>query len=156
MNSKLLVKLVRELVKNEVQRALPIVVESVHNSLLSELKNTNTSRNKPTPSVDTSGTRFSKNDEINSILQETLRSYSPAQDDSDDTIVLTTSDFAGIQGTSPDMIRQTFASRFQSAMPDVPHPATASRGGLGATTGVPSIDSALNRDYSQLVQRFKR
>lgn len=149
MDTKLLVKLVREVVRSEIKKAIPVVVDSVYDTIINETRSQNQHR-EPKKQLK-QGVQLSKNPVINNILNETMRDYtpSPVQYDTDDSFVLTTRDFGDLAGTTPDMIKSTLASKM-----GLSH--QSKNTGLGIQTGNESLDAAFNRDYSQLVQRFKR
>jgi hypothetical protein len=111
--------------------------------------------------------QFTKNATINEILNQTqpftaeerkgtqgvksvLDKFQPVNEGMDKTVSF------GTQGAQVgvDGLRASMASQMgYGDMGGVTH---TTRSGLGVQTGVSHLDKALNRDYSQLVKRFKK
>jgi hypothetical protein len=88
---------------------------------------------------------FSKNPMINQILNETA--MAPATGDSGfRTMNFGQDDMGSIVGRTAMAEKMGYGDLAKGPSPS----------GLGVQTGVPELDKALNRDYSELVKRFKK
>jgi hypothetical protein len=88
---------------------------------------------------------FSKNPMINQILNET-RGGIPQGDGGFRTMNFGQSDMGSIVGRTAIADKMGYGDLARGPQPT----------GLGVNTGVAEIDKALNRDYSELVKRFKK
>jgi hypothetical protein len=165
MNTDKLLKAIQILIKEELKEQLPALIkESVQKEvkrLLSEgkqpvqPKNTGLSMAKAMledepiqESVQTkqavSTKQFSKNPMINQILNETA--MAPATGDGGfRTMNFGQGDMGSIVGRTAIAEKMGYGDLAKGPSPT----------GLGVNTGVPELDKALNRDYSELVKRFK-
>ena len=89
--------------------------------------------------------QFSKNPMINQILNET-RGGIPQGDGGFRTMNFGQGDMGSIVGKSAIAEKMGYGDLAKGPSPT----------GLGVNTGVAEIDKALNRDYSELVKRFKK
>ena len=89
--------------------------------------------------------QFSKNPMINQILNETA--MTPATGDGG----FRTMNFG--QGDMGSIVGRTAIAEKMGYGDLAKGPSST---GLGVNTGVPELDKALNRDYSELVKRFKK
>lgn len=166
MNTDKLLKAIQILIKEELKEQLPALIkESVQKEvkrLLSEgkqpvqPKNTGLSMAKAMledepiqESVQTkqavSTKQFSKNPMINQILNETA--MAPATGDGGfRTMNFGQGDMGSIVGRTAIAEKMGYGDLAKGPSPT----------GLGVNTGVPELDKALNRDYSELVKRFKK
>jgi hypothetical protein len=157
MNTEKLVQAIQILVKEEIKQQLPGIIKEAVKSEMKKLlaeqkqpKNTGLSMAKAilgddTPNVvETKSKEFSKNPMINQILNETRAAVS--NDGGFRTMSFGQSDMGSIVGRTAiaeKMGYGEFAGGGQKT-------------GLGVQTGNESLDKALNRDYSELVKRFKK
>jgi len=157
MNTEKLVQAIQILVKEEIKQQLPGIIKEAVKSEMKKLlaeqkqpKNTGLSMAKAilgddTPNVvETKSKEFSKNPLINQILNETRAAVS--NDGGFRTMSFGQSDMGSIVGRTAiaeKMGYGEFAGGGQKT-------------GLGVQTGNESLDKALNRDYSELVKRFKK
>lgn len=89
--------------------------------------------------------QFSKNPMINQILNETA--MAPATGDAGfRTMNFGQGDMGSIVGRTAIAEKMGYGDLAKGPSPT----------GLGMNTGVPELDKALNRDYSELVKRFKK
>jgi hypothetical protein len=89
--------------------------------------------------------QFSKNPMINQILNETA--MAPATGDGGfRTMNFGQGDMGSIVGRTAMAEKMGYGDLAKGPSPT----------GLGVNTGVPELDKALNRDYSELVKRFKK
>jgi len=88
---------------------------------------------------------YTKNPMINQILNETKAGLS--NDEGYRTMTFGTNDMGSIVGRTA-MAEKMGYGEFAGGGPQ--------KTGLGVQTGVVGLDNALNRDYSELVKRFKR
>ena len=165
MNTDKLLKAIQILIKEELKEQLPALIkESVQKEvkrLLSEgkqpvqPKNTGLSMAKAmmedepiTESVQQKHAphkQFSKNPMINQILNETA--MAPATGDGGfRTMNFGQGDMGSIVGRTAIAEKMGYGDLAKGPSPT----------GLGVQTGVPELDKALNRDYSELVKRFKK
>jgi hypothetical protein len=89
--------------------------------------------------------QYSKNPMINQILNET-RGGIPQGDGGFRTMNFGQGDMGSILGKNAIAEKMGYGEMAKGPQPT----------GLGANTGVAEIDKALNRDYSELVKRFKK
>jgi len=89
--------------------------------------------------------QYSKNPMINQILNET-RGGIPQGDGGFRTMNFGQGDMGSIVGKSAIAEKMGYSEMAKGPQPT----------GLGVNTGVAEIDKALNRDYSELVKRFKK
>ena len=89
--------------------------------------------------------QFSKNPMINQILNET-RGGIPQGDGGFRTMNFGQGDMGSIVGKTAIAEKMGYGEMAKGPQPT----------GLGVQTGVPELDKALNRDYSELVKRFKK
>jgi hypothetical protein len=89
--------------------------------------------------------QFSKNPMINQILNET-RGGIPQGDGGFRTMNFGQGDMGSIVGKTAIAQKMGYGDMAKGPSPT----------GLGVNTGVAEIDKALNRDYSELVKRFKK
>jgi hypothetical protein len=89
--------------------------------------------------------QYSKNPMINQILNET-RGGIPQGDGGFRTMNFGQGDIGSIVGKSAIAEKMGYGEMAKGPQPT----------GLGVNTGVAEIDKALNRDYSELVKRFKK
>lgn len=165
MNTDKLLKAIQILIKEELKEQLPALIkESVQKEvkrLLSEgkqpvqPKNTGLSMAKAMMEDETivesvaskvvSTKQFSKNPMINQILNETA--MAPATGDGGfRTMNFGQGDMGSIVGRTAIAEKMGYGDLAKGPSPT----------GLGVQTGVPELDKALNRDYSELVKRFKK
>jgi hypothetical protein len=97
-------------------------------------------QSKPTPTK-----QYSKNPMINQILNET-RGGIPQGDGGFRTMNFGQGDMGSIVGKTAIAEKMGYGEMAKGPQPT----------GLGVNTGVAEIDKALNRDYSELVKRFKK
>jgi hypothetical protein len=89
--------------------------------------------------------QYSKNPMINQILNET-RGGIPQGDGGFRTMNFGQGDMGSIVGKNAMAEKMGYGEMAKGPQPT----------GLGVNTGVAEIDKALNRDYSELVKRFKK
>ena len=89
--------------------------------------------------------QYSKNPMINQILNET-RGGIPQGDGGFRTMNFGQGDMGSIVGGTIMAEKMGYGDMAKGPQPT----------GLGVQTGVPELDKALNRDYSELVKRFKK
>jgi hypothetical protein len=164
MDTDKLLKAIQILIKEELKEQLPALIkESVQKEvkrLLSEgkkpvQKNTGLSMAKAMMEDETivesieqkvvPQKQFSKNPMINQILNET-RGGIPQGDGGFRTMNFGQGDMGSIAGRTAVADKMGYGDMAKGPSPT----------GLGVNTGVPELDKALNRDYSELVKRFKK
>jgi hypothetical protein len=165
MDTDKLLKAIQILIKEELKEQLPALIkESVQKEvkrLLSEgkqpvqPKNTGLSMAKAMmedePIVESiqqkevSTKQYSKNPMINQILNETKGGI-PQGDGGFRTMNFGQGDMGSIVGKTALAEKMGYGEMAKGPQPT----------GLGVNTGVAEIDKALNRDYSELVKRFKK
>ena len=165
MDTDKLLKAIQILIKEELNEQLPALIkESVQKEvkrLLSEgkkpvqPKNTGLSMAKAMMEDETivesieqtvvPQKQFSKNPIINQILNETKGGI-PQGDGGFRTMNFGQGDMGSIVGKSAIAEKMGYGDLAKGPSPT----------GLGVNTGVAEIDKALNRDYSELVKRFKK
>ena len=95
--------------------------------------------------TEVSAKQYSKNPIINQILKET-RGGIPQGDGGFRTMNFGQGDIGSIAGRTAVADKMGYGDMAKGPSPT----------GLGVNTGVAEIDKALNRDYSELVKRFKK
>ncbi len=157
MNTDKLLEAIQILVKEEVKKQLPIIIKEVVKSELKKVlteqkqpKNTGLSMAKAILGEETTKVaqpkpkEFSKNPMINQILNETR------------TAVSTDAGFRTMSFGQSDMGSIVGRTAIAEKMGYGEFAGGGQRTGLGVQTGNESLDKALNRDYSELVKRFKK
>ncbi len=163
MNTDKLLEAIQILVKEEVKKQLPIVIKEVVKSELKKTlfeqkqpKNTGFSMAKAIlgddPIIESVQTtkivankQFSKNPIINQILNETKGGI-PQGDGGFRTMNFGQGDMGSIVGRTAIAEKMGYGDMEKGPSPT----------GLGVNTGIAELDKALNRDYSELVKRFKK
>jgi hypothetical protein len=165
MDTDKLLKAIQILIKEELKEQLPALIkESVQKEvkrLLSEgkqpvqPKNTGLSMAKAMMEDETivesieqtvvPQKQFSKNPIINQILNETKGGI-PQGDGGFRTMNFGQGDMGSILGGTAMAEKMGYGDLAKGPSPT----------GLGVQTGVPELDKALNRDYSELVKRFNK
>jgi hypothetical protein len=155
MNTDKLLEAIQILVKEEVKRQLPTIIKEV---VKSELKKTISEQKQPKntglsmakailgddePKVVEQKT-YTKNPMINQILNETRAAVS--NDGGYRTMSFGQGDMGSIIGKTAIAEKMGYGEFAGGGQ----------RTGLGVQTGNESLDKALNRDYSELVKRFKK
>jgi hypothetical protein len=165
MDTDKLLKAIQILIKEELKEQLPALIkESVQKEVKRILaegkqpvqpKNTGLSMAKAMledePIMESAASKqaptkqFSKNPMINQILNETA--MAPATGDGGfRTMNFGQGDMGSIVGRTAIAEKMGYGDLAKGPSPT----------GLGVNTGVPELDKALNRDYSELVKRFKK
>jgi len=165
MNTDKLLKAIQILIKEELKEQLPALIQegvkAEMKKMLAEVKQpakpktTGLSMAKAMlddelieESVSTKVVpqkQFSKNPMINQILNET-RGGIPQGDGGFRTMNFGQGDMGSIAGGSALAEKMGYGDMAKGPQPT----------GLGVNTGIAEIDKALNRDYSELVKRFKK
>jgi hypothetical protein len=169
MDSKKLARIIKLIVEQELKKQLPkLVKEGVAKALNENKQVSRKKQQEPDEDMfslanailenervdDTPKKSLSKNPVLNEILNETKPfGEGPALNEDhrnmDKTIGL---DSNGAQG-GIDVIRSQMAAKMGYGDMGNKGPSPT---GLGVQTGVPVMDKVLNRDYSELVKRFKK
>jgi len=155
MNTDKLLEAIQILVKEELKKQLPIVIKEVVKSELKktlseqkQLKNTGLSMAKAILGDDESQVveqkTYTKNPMINQILNETKAAVS--NDGGFRTMSFGQGDMGSIVGRTAIAEKMGYGEFAGGAQ----------KTGLGVQTGVAELDKAFNRDYSELVKRFKK
>lgn len=156
MNTDKLIQAIQILIKEELKQQLPTIVKEVVGSEMKKIlaekkqpKNTELSMAKAIlgddkPKVVEQKT-YTKNPMINQILNETKAGLS--NNEGYRTMAFGTNDMGSIVGRTA-MAEKMGYGEFAGGGPQ--------KTGLGVQTGVAELDKALNRDYSELVKRFKK
>jgi len=165
MNTDKLLKAIQILIKEELKEQLPALIKETVKAEMKKLiaegkqpakpKNTGLSMAKAMmedetliESIETkvvSNKQFSKNPMINQILNETA--MAPATGDGGfRTMNFGQGDMGSIVGRTAIAEKMGYGDLARGPQPT----------GLGVQTGVAELDKALNRDYSELVKRFKK
>jgi hypothetical protein len=158
MNTDKLLQAIQILVKEELKQQLPTLIKEAVRSEMKKVlaeqkqpKNTGLSmakailgEEKP-KMVETKEKEFSKNPMINQILNET-RTAAASVDGGFRTMNFGQGDMGSIVGRTA-MAEKMGYGEFAGG---------GQKTGLGVQTGNESLDKALNRDYSELVKRFKK
>ena len=165
MNTDKLLKAIQILIKEELKEQLPALIQegvkAEMKKMLAEVKQpakpktTGLSMAKAMlddelieESVSTKVVpqkQFSKNPMINQILNET-RGGIPQGDGGFRTMSFGQGDMGSIVGGTALAEKMGYGDMAKGPQPT----------GLGVNTGIAEIDKALNRDYSELVKRFKK
>ena len=158
MNTDKLLQAIQILVKEELKQQLPTLIKEAVRSEMKKVlaeqkqpKNTGLSMAKAILGeekpkiVETKEKEFSKNPMINQILNET-RTAATNGDGGYRTMSFGQSDMSSIVGRNV-MAEKMGYGDFAGG---------AQKSGLGVQTGVAELDKAFNRDYSELVKRFKK
>ena len=152
MNTDKLLEAIQILVKEEVKKQLPKLIKEEIQKVLVEQKqpkNTGLSMAKAilgddTPKKQIKQEAYSKNPMINQILNETRAAVS--NDGGFRTMSFGQGDMGSIVGRTA-MAEKMGYGEFAGG---------TQKTGLGVQTGVAELDKAFNRDYSELVKRFKK
>ena len=170
MDTNKLLKAIQILIKEELKEALPkLVKEAVRvetAKLLKENKELKKqlvkTQSQPTfmdmdlnenNNLNVSKKAYTKNPVLNDILNQTTPLSKTPMNESvlDRTMTFTTQNVPMGGGMKPDLRAQMAA---QMGYGDFSMGANAN--GLGVQTGNEALDKAFNRDYSELVKRFKK
>ena len=158
MNTDKLLKAIQILVEQEVKRQLPALIKEGVKAEMKKLMAEGKAPQKPQntglsmakaileddePVVQTKK-EFSKNPMINQILNETRQATSG--DGGYRTMSFGQADMGSIVGRTAIAEKMGYGDFARGPQPT----------GLGVQTGNESLDKALNRDYSELVKRFKK
>ena len=165
MNTDKLLNAIQILIKEELKEQLPALIKE---SVQAEVKRLLSEGKKPAPKKESTGISmakailgddaimeasqpkvqpktFSKNPMLNQILNETA--MAPATGDGGfRTMNFGQGDMSSIVGGTAMAEKMGYGDLAKGPSPS----------GLGVNTGVPELDKALNRDYSELVKRFKK
>ena len=168
MNTDKLVKAIQILVKEELKLALPkLVKESVKSEMKALLKENKElkqrlSSTSSTPTfmdmdvnennnLTVKAKEYTKNPILNQVLNETAQAYAGAPTEvSSNTLSFNTSNTLMGGSMNPDLRAQMAAKMGYESF------GNQQRTGLGVQTGNEALDNAFNRDYSELVKRFKK
>ena len=166
MDTDKLLKAIQILIKEELKEQLPALIKE---SVQAEVKRLLNEGKKPAPKKESTGIsmakailgddtinesvaqkvapqkQFSKNPIINQILNET-RGGIPQGDGGFRTMNFGQGDMGSIAGRTAVADKMGYGDLAKGPSPT----------GLGVQTGVPELDKALNRDYSELVKRFNK
>ena len=166
MNTDKLLNAIQILIKEELKEQLPALIKE---SVQAEVKRLLSEGKQPAPKKESTGIsmakailgdepivesvqqkhaphkQFSKNPMINQILNET-RGGIPQGDGGFRTMNFGQGDMGSIVGRTAIAEKMGYGDLAKGPSPT----------GLGVQTGVPELDKALNRDYSELVKRFKK
>lgn len=157
MNTDKLIQAIQILIKEEIKQQLPTLIKEVVRSEMKKVlaeqkqpKSTGLSMAKailgdePTKIVETKQKEFSKNPMINQILNETRAAST--NDGGFRTMSFGQGDMGSIVGRTAIAEKMGYGEFAGGGQ----------KSGLGVQTGNESLDKALNRDYSELVKRFKK
>jgi len=164
MNTDKLLKAIQILIKEELKEQLPILIKETVKAEMKKLiaegkqpakpKSTGLSMAKAmmedetlVESIESKVTptkQFSKNPMINQILNETA--MAPSGDGGFRTMNFGQGDMGSIVNRTAIAEKMGYGDLAKGPQPT----------GLGVQTGVPELDKALNRDYSELVKRFNK
>ena len=165
MNTDKLLKAIQILIKEELKEQLPALIKETVKAEMKKLiaegnqpakqKSTGLSMAKAMMEDETlvesveskvvSTKQFSKNPMINQILNETAMAPTTG-DGGFRTMNFGQGDMGSIVGRTAIAEKMGYGDLARGPQPS----------GLGVNTGVPELDKALNRDYSELVKRFKK
>jgi hypothetical protein len=165
MNTDKLLKAIQILIKEELKEQLPALIKETVKAEMKKLiaegkqpakpKNTGLSMAKAMMEDETlvesieskvvSQKQFSKNPMINQILNETAMAPTTG-DGGFRTMNFGQGDMGSIVGRTAIAEKMGYGDLARGPQPS----------GLGVNTGVPELDKALNRDYSELVKRFNK
>ena len=167
MDTDKLLKAIQILIKEELKEQLPALIKE---SVQKEVKRLLSEGKQPAPKKESAGISmakailgdepivesiqqravpqktFSKNPMINQILNETAMKPATAGDGGFRTMSFGQGDMGSIVGRTAIAEKMGYGDMAKGPSPT----------GLGVQTGVPDLDKALNRDYSELVKRFKK
>lgn len=159
MNTDKLLKAIQILIKEELKQQLPALIKETVRSEVKKMiaegkapiakpQNTGLSMAKAIlgddePKVEVKNETYSKNPMINQILNETRAAVS---DGGYRTMSFGQGDMGSIVGRTAIAEKMGYGEFAGGAQ----------KTGLGVQTGNESLDKALNRDYSELVKRFKK
>ena len=164
MNTDKLLKAIQILIKEELKEQLPALIKETVRAEVKKLIAEGKQPAKPQPiglsmakaileddvvmesvKEKVEQKKFSKNPMINQILNET-RGGIPQGDGGFRTMSFGQGDMGSIVGKTALAEKMGYGDMAKGPQPT----------GLGVNTGVAEIDKALNRDYSELVKRFKK
>ena len=165
MDTDKLLKAIQILIKEELKEQLPALIKETVRAEMKKLiaegkqsakpKTTGLSMAKAMMEDETlvesieskvvTNKQFSKNPMINQILNETQGGI-PQGDGGFRTMSFGQGDMGSIAGRTAVADKMGYGEMTKGPQPT----------GLGVNTGVAEIDKALNRDYSELVKRFKK
>jgi len=164
MNTDKLLKAIQILIKEELKEQLPALIKETVRAEVKKLIAEGKQTAKPQPiglsmakaileddviiesvKEKVEQKKFSKNPMINQILNET-RGGIPQGDGGFRTMNFGQGDMGSIVGKTALAEKMGYGDMAKGPSPT----------GLGVNTGVAEIDKALNRDYSELVKRFKK
>ena len=164
MNTDKLLKAIQILIKEELKEQLPALIKETVRAEVKKLIAEGKQTAKPQPiglsmakaileddviiesvKEKIEQKKFSKNPMINQILNET-RGGIPQGDGGFRTMNFGQGDMGSIAGRTAVAEKMGYGDMAKGPQPT----------GLGVNTGVAEIDKALNRDYSELVKRFKK
>lgn len=164
MNTDKLLKAIQILVKEELKEQLPALIKETVKAEMKKMlaetkqpakpKNTGLSMAKAMMEDEiieesvvsnSAPKQFSKNPMINQILNET-RGGIPQGDGGFRTMSFGQGDMGSIVGRTAIAEKMGYGDLAKGPQPT----------GLGVNTGVAELDKAFNRDYSELVKRFKK
>ena len=169
MDTDKLIKAIQILVKEEIKSILPTLVKEAVKAETAKLLKENKELKKQLVSQRQPATptfmdmdvnegvqpkkQFTKNAVINDILNQTKPFSQTGINESvlDRTMTFTTQNVPMGGGMAPDLRAQMAAQMGYGDFSRGPQP-----NGLGVQTGNDVLDKALNRDYSELVKRFKK
>ena len=169
MDSKKLARIIKLIVEKELKKQLPkLVKEGVAKALNENKQVLRKKQQEPEEDMFSLANAILENERVdeapkkslskNPVLNEILNETKPFKEGSaleenyknmDKTIAL---DSNGAPG-GIDAIRSQMAAKMGYGDMRSSGPSSS---GLGVQTGVPTLDKALNRDYSELVRRFKK
>ncbi len=156
MDSKKLAKLIKKIVEIELKRQLPKMVEELMSQYQREItpENVGSSMLRMEEEItmnvprETNTRRLSSNPVLNDILNNT-KPFSERTNESTETVSFDHNIAqAGVEGLRAQMAHKMGLTPISGG--------GARPNGLGVNTGVPALDKAMNRDYSELVKRFKK
>jgi len=165
MNTDKLLKAIQILIKEELKEQLPALIKETVRTEMKKMiaegkqpakpKSTGLSMAKAMMEDETlvesienkiiGGKQFSKNPMINQILNETAMAPTTG-DGGFRTMNFGQGDMGSIVGRTAIAEKMGYGDLAKGPSPT----------GLGVNTGVPELDKALNRDYSELVKRFNK
>ena len=160
MNTDKLLQAIQILVKEEIKQQLPALIKE---TIRSEMKKVLAEQKQPkhtglsmakaileeeSPKViQPKQKEFSKNPMINQILNETAMNPTQVGDGGFRTMSFGQGDMGSIVGRTAIAEKMGYGEFTGGG---------AQKTGLGVQTGVAELDKAFNRDYSELVKRFKK
>lgn len=182
MNIDKLLEAIQLIVKDEVKKLRPVIKEAVKRETTKLIKEERKKLAESVKRKDTDAGTFMSTERLDDIdldnqipnsvgkrvfntkspihdkLNETYQTYQGApksEDDIDETVTFDSSDVHGnVHGkASPELQRASLAAKMGYG--DFAGVDGGPKSGLGEKTGHEHLDKALNRDYSELVKRFK-